>query len=173
VPPSVNPGHRIGRGVPDVSSDADPSTGVLVSDLNGNVDPSAPTGGTSAAAPLWAALIARVNQSLGANVGFANPILYARCASGVLHDVTTGDNGSYRSGPGWDACTGLGTPDGQQLVAALGTSSPSLQRSDRDQRVAAIEDRIAAVEHALHGIQSSGFMPPTMGNDGRRHLQKD
>jgi kumamolisin len=171
VPPSVNPGHRIGRGVPDVASDADPSTGVLVSDVDGNVDPTAPTGGTSAAAPLWAALIARTNQTLGARVGFANPILYARCASGVLHDVTSGNNGSYRAAPGWDACTGLGTPDGQQLVVALGTSSPALQRVDRDQRVGVIEDRIAALESAVRGLSPAAFTTPTTSTDGRRQLR--
>jgi kumamolisin len=70
VPASANPGHRIGRGVPDVAADADPATGILVSDVDGNVDPRSPTGGTSAAAPLWAALVARLNQGIGARLGF-------------------------------------------------------------------------------------------------------
>ncbi len=120
VPPSVNPGQRVGRGVPDVAANADPATGVLVADLAGNVDASSPVGGTSAAAPLWAALVARLNQALAAPLGFVNPALYARCADGVLRDVTVGDNGRYRAARGWDPCTGLGSPHGGALVAALG-----------------------------------------------------
>ena len=79
-----------------------------------------PIGGTSAAAPLWAGLIALLNQSLKTRLGFINPLLYKLPASsGAFHDVTAGNNGDYRTGPGWDPCTGLGTPDGQKLVAAL------------------------------------------------------
>jgi kumamolisin len=76
-------------------------------------------GGTSAAAPLWAALVARLNQGLNANCGFLNPVLYTKCANGVLRDITVGNNGAYSAGPGWDACTGLGSPDGQRLLHAL------------------------------------------------------
>jgi kumamolisin len=79
-----------------------------------------PIGGTSAAAPLWAGLIALMNQSLKTRLGFINPLLYKLPASsGAFHDVTAGNNGDYRAGPGWDPCTGLGTPNGQKLVAAL------------------------------------------------------
>src|SRR5262249_32814062 len=64
VPPSVNPSHAIGRGVPDVAAVGDPETGVVVMHVSGmKLDP---TGGTSASAPLWAALIARINQGLKA-----------------------------------------------------------------------------------------------------------
>ena len=73
-------------------------------------------GGTSAVAPLWAALIARINAQLGRNAGFINPKLYAH---GVLRDITQGNNGAYKAGPGWDACTGLGSPDGAKVLAAL------------------------------------------------------
>ena len=116
VPVSVNPGHRIGRGVPDVSGIADPDTGVLVMNPDGTVGG---IGGTSATAPMWAGLIARLNQLLGTPLGFLNPILYKNLASGVLRDVSEGDNGAYRAGTGWDACTGLGSPNGTRILAAL------------------------------------------------------
>src|SRR5262249_31949652 len=68
IPPSANPPHQIGRGVPDVSAVADPETGVVCMHIDGKkLDP---IGGTSAAAPLWAALIARLNQALNARCGF-------------------------------------------------------------------------------------------------------
>jgi kumamolisin len=113
VPPSVNPGARVGRGVPDISGDADPSTGyqIVVNGQTGTV------GGTSAVAPLWAGLIARINSAVGAPAGLVNPLLYANPSA--LHDITSGDNGAYRAAPGWDACTGLGTPDGQLVRQAL------------------------------------------------------
>jgi kumamolisin len=118
VPRSINPGHRVGRGVPDVAADADPTTGYRI-----QVDGRQTTiGGTSAAAPLWAALTALLNQALGAAVGYLNPTLYA--IPSALNDVTSGDNAldnnpGYAAGPGWDACTGLGTPDGEALLRAL------------------------------------------------------
>jgi len=116
IPASVNPGHRLGRGVPDVSSLADPETGVIVLFPDGSVQP---IGGTSAAAPLWAGLTARLNQALSKPVGFLNPSLYKSLASGVLRDITDGDNGAYKAGPGWDACTGFGSPNGTRLLSAL------------------------------------------------------
>jgi kumamolisin len=109
IPPSSNAGGRIGRGVPDVSGDADPATGYSV-----QVDGSRSViGGTSAVAPLWAALIARLNQRAPKPLGLINPILYANPKA--LRDITSGSNGAYKAGPGWDACTGLGSPNGPQL----------------------------------------------------------
>jgi kumamolisin len=119
VPPSANAPHSIGRGVPDVSGLADPATGYQIIAEDGSFDPRSPTGGTSATAPLWAALIARLNQGLGARVGFLNPVLYGRFSSGVLRDITQGSIGAYDAKPGWDACTGLGSPDGIKLLNAL------------------------------------------------------
>jgi kumamolisin len=117
VPPSANPPHSIGRGVPDVAADADPVTGVVVMHIDGkNLEQ---IGGTSASTPLWASLIARLNQGLNARCGFLNPLLYGQFSSGVLHDIKVGNNGAYQAGPGWDACTGLGSPDGDQLFHAL------------------------------------------------------
>jgi kumamolisin len=117
VPPSANPPHKIGRGVPDVAAVADPVTGVVVMHIDGKH--LEPIGGTSAAAPLWAALIARLNEGLKARCGFLNPLLYGRFSSGVLRDITTGNNGAYVASPGWDPCTGLGSPNGDQLFQAL------------------------------------------------------
>jgi kumamolisin len=113
VPPSANPGHRRGRGVPDVAGDADPVTGYRVL-VDGQADV---IGGTSAVAPLWAGLVALANQKRGAPVGLLQPLLYANPK--LLRDVTSGDNGAYRAGPGWDACTGLGSPRAAELVSAL------------------------------------------------------
>ncbi|MGH9345102.1 MAG: S53 family peptidase, partial [Terriglobia bacterium] len=122
VPPSVNPGHNAGRGVPDVAGDADPNTGYeVISDGQGEV-----VGGTSAVSPLWSALIARINQKLGKPVGFVNSLIYAPtvATSSAFRDITSGNNdvasvGAYSAGKGWDACTGLGSPNGAALLAAL------------------------------------------------------
>jgi kumamolisin len=114
VPVSVNPTHFKGRGAPDIAGDADPATGYQI-----HVDgKDAVFGGTSAVAPLWAALIALLNEQLGKHVGFLNPTLYAKTTS-ALHDITSGNNGAYQAGAGWDACTGWGSPNGQALLTAL------------------------------------------------------
>jgi kumamolisin len=126
IPTSTNADKRVGRGVPDVAGDADPQTGYQIY-VDGQ---SIPIGGTSAVAPLWAGLIALFNQKMGKSVGFLNPFLYQNYQSlqqaKALRDVTTGNNGSYTAGPGWDACTGLGTPDGTLLLDALAkTTTPA------------------------------------------------
>jgi kumamolisin len=120
VPPSANPGAHVGRGVPDVSGDADPQTGYSVL-VDGQ---QATFGGTSAVAPLWAALVALLNEQRGTPLGFLNPVLYSSGTS-ALRDITSGDNDlgdapAYTAGPGWDACTGLGSPDGAALSGVLG-----------------------------------------------------
>jgi kumamolisin len=117
VPSSANPSHNVGRGVPDVAGDADPNTG-YVTLVDGNPDV---IGGTSAVAPLWAGLIALINESIGKPAGFINPLLYQNASIAAdFHDVTSGNNGAYSAGPGWDACTGLGSPIGIQVATALG-----------------------------------------------------
>ena len=122
VPPSANPGNHVGRGAPDVAGDADPATG-YVTRVDGQPDV---IGGTSAVAPLWAGLIARINQKLQTPVGYANPLLYGTAAkAGAFHDITSGNNGAYNAGPGWDACSGLGTPIGTALLAALAPAAPA------------------------------------------------
>jgi kumamolisin len=110
VPAVAKPG---GRGVPDVAGNADPETGyqVLVDGTH------AVYGGTSAVAPLWAALVARLAQSLGSPLGLLQPKLYPLHAA--LHDITSGNNGAYKAKKGWDACTGLGSPSGTAILAGL------------------------------------------------------
>jgi kumamolisin len=118
VPDQVDT-RRAGRGVPDVAAAADPATGyeILVDGQR------VVLGGTSAVAPLWAALVCRLVQSLGRPLGLLHPALYAAASPGVappgFRDVTAGSNGAYSAGPGWDPCTGLGTPDGTALLEVL------------------------------------------------------
>jgi subtilase family serine protease len=116
-----------GRGVPDVACDADPVTSgwdifVPPAPSLGETSPQEePVGGTSAATPCWAAIIALIDQDLVQlglpKVGFANPALYyfARDPSGLpatpFHQVTEGSNLHFVATPGWNAATGLGTPD--------------------------------------------------------------
>ncbi len=110
---TVNP---TGRGVPDVAGVADPNTGyaVIIDGQEGVV------GGTSAVAPLWAALIALFNQELGKNVGWIHPKLYETLfPRKAMRDITSGNNGSYKAGTGWDPCTGLGSPNGQAMLNLL------------------------------------------------------
>jgi kumamolisin len=101
------------RGVPDVCGNADPASGYKVR-VDGN---DTVVGGTSAVAPLWAGLIARINAKNGKPAGFINPKLYA--APAALRDIADGNNGDFAAGPGWDACTGLGSPIGPKVAAAL------------------------------------------------------
>jgi len=123
VPPSINPGHFAGRAIPDVAANADPDTGYYM--MSGGRYQI--VGGTSASAPLWAALIARLNVALGNRVGNINALLYSSIGpGGALRDVTQGNNdtdglleGQFAAGPGWDACTGWGVPDGEKLLSAL------------------------------------------------------
>jgi kumamolisin len=107
------------RGVPDVAGDADPETGYQVR-IDGM---DTVIGGTSAVAPLYAALIARINAALGSPIGFINPTLYA--APDAFNDITIGDNGDFAASPGWDACTGLGSPDGTDIAALFMTGAAS------------------------------------------------
>jgi kumamolisin len=119
VPAQANGTSGGGRGVPDVAGNADPETGYQVyADGQAQV-----VGGTSAVAPLWAALVSRLAEATGQRFGLIQPALYAGVTPGAdvpgLRDITSGDNGAYAAGPGWDACTGLGSPDGAGLVARL------------------------------------------------------
>jgi kumamolisin len=114
-----SPGGAGGRGVPDVAGNADPATGYQVySGGKAQV-----VGGTSAVAPLWAALISRLAEATGQQFGLVQTLLYAGVAPGVsmagFRDITSGNNGAYAAGPGWDACSGLGSPDGTALLNRL------------------------------------------------------
>lgn len=123
--PAPASGSAGGRGVPDVAGNADPRTGyqVLVDGTQEVI------GGTSAVAPLWSGLIARLAQSTGKPFGLLQPALYAGVAAGTaapgFRDITAGSNGDYRAAAGWDPCTGLGSPDGAALLRRLSAAPPS------------------------------------------------
>jgi kumamolisin len=121
VPDNASGGS--GRGVPDVAGNADPDTGyqILVDGQQTVI------GGTSAVAPLWAALISRLAQATGKSFGLIQTQLYAGVGAGQaapgFQDITVGNNGAFSAGPGWDACTGLGSPDGTALLTQLSSSA--------------------------------------------------
>lgn len=120
VPTPTGTANATGRGVPDVAGVADPETGfvILVDGQEGVV------GGTSAVAPLWAGLVALCNQELGKNLGWFHPTIYGTFAQHkVLHDITSGNNGTYKASKGWDPCTGYGTPNGQAILGLLKPAS--------------------------------------------------
>src|SRR5580704_17707358 len=113
---NIQPPAGGGRGVPDVSGNADPNTGYNIL-VDGQ---SLVIGGTSAVAPLWSALIALLNEKLGQPLGFLQPVIYGLPkTTNAFQDITSGTNGSFSAGPGWDAATGLGSPSGQNLLQAL------------------------------------------------------
>lgn len=120
VPANVNDNLSTGRGVPDVAGDADPHTGYkVVIDGQWGVE-----GGTSAVAPLYAGLIARLNQSFGFPLGFITPFIYSLDETNAFVDISKGSNQiypapGYSAGAGWDACTGLGRIDGKNLLSGL------------------------------------------------------
>jgi kumamolisin len=108
-----------GRGVPDVAGNADPVTGYQI--FSGGQ--AQVVGGTSAVAPLWAALVSRLAEATGQRFGLIQTLLYAGVTPGTavagFNDITSGNIGAYAAGPGWDACSGLGSPDGTALLARL------------------------------------------------------
>ena len=125
IPPSISQPAFLGRGTPDVAGNANNNSGynTIQGGVTGNGN------GTSASTPQWAGLIAVINAALGVNLGFVNPAIYA-LGSSVFRDIVPGDgpadNGSdgvagYPAGPGWDACTGWGSPNGQALLDGLRT----------------------------------------------------
>ncbi|WP_428491078.1 S53 family peptidase [Rhodopila sp.] len=107
---------QTGRGVPDVAGVADPVTGYNVA-VDGQ---DTVVGGTSAVAPLWAGLIALCNQSVGKNLGFLNATLYANPKT--FTDIVKGNNNGYSCTVGWDPVTGLGSPNGSAILAAIKSS---------------------------------------------------
>ena len=121
VPPIAGTAQT-GRGVPDVAGNADPATGYQIR-VDGQ---DMVVGGTSAVAPLWASLIALMNQKLAKPVGQLQPMIYeALAGKGLFNDIVTGSNGAYSAVRGWDACTGWGSPIGSALLLALeGGSQP-------------------------------------------------
>ncbi len=129
------PGTGATRGVPDVAADADEDTGMAMALSDGGQRYIlAGTSGTSAAAPLWAAVIALADQYAGRPLGLVNPAIYRIGRSPsyheAFHDITTGTNTAeypplaititgYRAAPGWDPATGWGSPNAQVLIPLL------------------------------------------------------
>ncbi|HTS37203.1 MAG TPA: S53 family peptidase [Candidatus Solibacter sp.] len=151
-PQSVNGSGAKGRGVPDVAGNSGSTTGYLVSQPPGSDFPIAPVGGTSAAAPMWAALMACIRESLNASfagkvpVFFFNDFVYANGKSAAFNDIVEGRQFSlvpneglepgdfipigsncstqakgYNAAPGYDLCTGWGSPNGNELLKLLQT----------------------------------------------------
>ncbi|HXN35288.1 MAG TPA: immunoglobulin domain-containing protein, partial [Opitutaceae bacterium] len=102
------------RVVPDVAAAGDPIPGAM---LVFNGSPTA-VGGTSWATPIWAAFCALLNQGRSTPLGMLNPKLYPLMGTASLRDITSGSNGAYNAGMGYDLCTGCGVPDVAALLAA-------------------------------------------------------
>jgi len=121
IPGSINDGHK-GRGVPDISGNADGASGYELYVNGSNIGA---VGGTSATAPLYAGLTALMNAHFSEPVGYLNPNLYAVPYPYVYSDINDGISNArggapgYKSGPAWDACTGLGRVNGTALQIAL------------------------------------------------------
>jgi kumamolisin len=129
---SVNPGAIVGRVLPDVAANADWTASPYLLVVGGKAQPN---GGTSAATPLWASLVTLINEQRGPGnrIGYLTPVLYeaeagAKAGNTVgsegCTDVLSGNNttdaiGGYSAGPGYDAVSGWGTPNGQKLMASL------------------------------------------------------
>jgi kumamolisin len=128
--PTVSTG---GRGVPDVAGDADPATGYVVRVDGKNMV----IGGTSAVAPLWAGLIAVANQQNGKSAGFIQPAIYAAKGKAAFRDITQGNNGGFSAGTGWDACTGLGSPVGTQVIKVVAPSTATKKAASKTAKKAA------------------------------------
>ncbi len=125
---ALNGGSTVNRNLPDVAM---PAEAIYVIYNNGST--SGYIGGTSAAAPLWAGFCALINQQVaasgGTNIGFLNPAIYSLAATSnypnCFHDITVGNNigsgtaGEYSAVAGYDLCTGLGTPNGTNLINTL------------------------------------------------------
>jgi subtilase family serine protease len=134
LPASMQGEFQNHRGVPDVAADADPATGLAMYETGigggGNIDGWTLAGGTSAAAPVWSAIMAITNQMAGHPLGFINPALYKLAASSTygqdFHDITVGNNDNplarvqgYSAAKGWDPVTGLGSPNAEKLIPDL------------------------------------------------------
>jgi kumamolisin len=123
-----------GRGIPDVAANASSETGYLIEADHTRMS----MGGTSAVAPLWAALIARLNEVLQTKLGFITPLLYEMNGNGAktVRDIVKGFNGpvrtqGYRAKIGWDACTGLGSPDGEKILNWLSATERTKGRKQK------------------------------------------
>jgi kumamolisin len=133
VPAPTDPAG--GRGVPDVAGNADPATGYQVRIDGANYI----IGGTSAVAPLWAGLIALANQQNGKPAGFIQPSIYTSRGQSAFNDITQGTNYTgtpvgFKAGPGWDACTGLGSPIAAKVITTINPPAASSARKMKEKK---------------------------------------
>lgn len=187
VPGDEGCGDTTCREVPDVAADADPATGYMFYWNGSGQEPDTPTGwqgigGTSAASPLWAALLALADASsacAGSPVGYADPALYRAAGEDYaadFHDVTTGDNdftgtndGQYAAKPGYDPVSGLGTPDAAALAPALcaNTVRLSVPGSERSALHTTVSLRLHATDAAGTALTwESHGLPPGLKLNG-------
>jgi kumamolisin len=116
MPPNVTGNTFDGKGVPDVAENASPASGYVVR-VGGKYGA---IGGTSGAAPAMGAYTTAMSEAVGGrNFGNMNNFFYANGASGIFNDITQGDNNGYKSGKGWDAVTGWGTPKIPEMIELL------------------------------------------------------
>jgi kumamolisin len=153
-----------GRGVPDVAGDADPATGYAIRVDGKNMV----IGGTSAVAPLWAGLIAVANAQNGKSAGFIQPAIYAAKGKAAFNDITSGTNYTgtpvgFSAGPGWDACTGLGTPIGTKLIAVVNPSgaTTTAKKSTKKTAKKATKKKTVAKKSAATKIAAKKSAPQT------------
>jgi hypothetical protein len=170
------------REVPDVSADADPATGYEIYYNGSGAAPGQPRGwqafgGTSAASPVWASIMALADASpscAGAPVGMALPALYRAAGSdyaGAFNDVRSGNNdftgtnsGQFAAGPGYDEASGLGSPNAPALIPQLCASALRLtplpaQRSARLARISILSVPYSDVPHAGLVLHVRGLPP--------------
>ena len=133
------------RGIPDIAANADFHTGMIL--VIGTVQVG--SAGTSASAPLFAALLARIMAELGTHLGHLNPTLYEAAVAATFRHVVATNNyqtgtslEKYVAGSGWNPCTGLGSPNGQQLLAALKTYYGQSQNTEQPTGLASIVAKI-------------------------------
>ena len=162
-----------GRLVPDVAFDADPNTGGYLV-LNGTI---CLVGGTSWGAPCWAGLCARINQGRAKSnqppLGLLGPEIYPlspQLGKPDFSEILTGSNGPnghYNAGPGFDLCTGLGTPNARQLFQSLANSSAIVTAKDfnGDGQADLVLENTVTGQRAIwllkNGLYSSGYYLPS------------
>jgi len=196
VPKSVNDGH-VGRGVPDVAANASPNSGYplnLAQAAAQSLQNPTPMSGTSSSAPLWAGLIAVLDSALGADLGFVNPTLYAVAPKGFRGIVgppgpsSNAFNGApgYPAGGGWNACTGLGSPDGTALLQAIETYIaeqekralalecaqwiPNLEEVLRNRGPKFTTAQFAEARASIHSCSLAGYLDPSQVAEAERLL---
>ena len=126
----VFPYGNTGRGVPDVAANSAPDTPYSIV-MNGKM--LGIGSGTSASTPVWAALIARLNKKLGYRLGWLNELFYKLKDTPAFKSVVNGDNGFFPAAYGWNAATGLGTPNGVELARAISELEKHYPKKDQDQ----------------------------------------